>query len=166
MHANADTINRFYSAFARIDPDAMSACYAESVQFDDEVFSLRSRVQTMAMWRMLCEVVQAKEREFWRLDFSQVQADADSGSAHWDANYRFSATGRLVQNRIDARFVFDADGLIARHHDRFDFWRWSRQAFGAPGLLLGWSPLLRTKVRQQANANLQRYLARNAGAPA
>jgi hypothetical protein len=28
---------------------------------------------------------------------------------------------------------------------------------GAPGLLPGWSPYLRNKVRQQATGNLQKY---------
>jgi hypothetical protein len=93
-----------------------------------------------------------------------VLADAGSGRAHWDAHYRFSATGRLVDNSIDARFEFNPAGQIVRHQDRFDFWRWSRQALGTPGWLLGWTPLLRNKVRRQAGANLQRFLLK-AGAP-
>jgi hypothetical protein len=31
---------------------------------------------------------------------------------------------------------------------------------GAPGLLLGWTPMLRNKVRATAAANLATYLAR------
>ena len=89
-----------------------------------------------------------------------VQADERSGSAHWDAHYRFSATGRIVDNSIDARFTFTPDGLIATHRDSFPFWTWSRQALGAPGLLLGWTPALRKKVRATAAANLATYLAR------
>jgi hypothetical protein len=109
------------------------------------------------MWRMLCEATQTQGREHWRLDF---QIGADGCSAHWEAHYLFSATGRLVHNRIDATFSFDGQGRIASHRDRFDFWRWSRQALGLPGLLLGWSGGLRNKVRQQAAKNLARYRAR------
>jgi hypothetical protein len=65
-----------------------------------------------------------------------------------------------VHNRIDATFSFDGQGRIASHRDRFNFWRWSRQALGLPGLLLGWSGGLRNKVRQQAAKNLARYRAR------
>ncbi|MBC7438095.1 MAG: nuclear transport factor 2 family protein, partial [Bdellovibrionales bacterium] len=50
-------------------------------------------------------------------------------------------------------------GLIATHRDRFDFWAWSRQALGTPGLLLGWTPMLRNKVRTTAASNLKKYLA-------
>jgi len=57
-------------------------------------------------------------------------ADDTAGSVHWEARYRFSATGRLVWNRTDAHLRFDADGCIAEHCDDFDFWRWSRQALG------------------------------------
>ena len=57
-----------------------------------------------------------------------------------------------------AEFRF-ADGLIAEHRDEFDFHRWSRQALGAPGLLLGWTPLLRAAVRRRARAGLDEFMA-------
>ena len=65
----------------------------------------------------------------------------------------------MVHNIIEAKFEFDQAGLITRHRDSFDFWRWARQALGAPGMLLGWSPFLRGKVRAQAAANLKKFLA-------
>ena len=52
----------------------------------------------------------------------------------------------------------DPDGLIATHRDRFNFWRWSRQALGLPGVLLGWSPSLKRKVRSTAAENLKKFL--------
>ena len=148
------TIERFYAAFAKLDGDTMQACYAPDAHFEDEVFTLDGPRQIGGMWRMLCETTKAKGLPHWKLDVSQVT----DRSAHWDAHYLFSATGRKVLNRIDASFEFDAQGLILRHRDRFDFWAWSRQALGTPGLLLGWSPFLRKKVRATAAANLQRFL--------
>jgi hypothetical protein len=47
-----------------------------------------------------------------------------------------------------------------RQRDTYDFWSWSRQALGLPGLLLGWSGFLRTKVRAQAAAGLEQFLRR------
>ena len=149
------TIERLYAAFAKLDAEAMAACYAQDAAFDDEAFSLRGREQIGGMWAMLCNATKAKGRDVWKLDVSAIT----DRSAHWDATYRFSATGRMVLNRIDAEFEFDRAGLITRHRDRFDFWRWSRQALGMPGLLLGWSPLLRAKVRAQAAKNLERFIA-------
>jgi SnoaL-like domain len=152
------TIERFYAAFAQLDGETMQACYAEDATFDDEAFSLKGRREVGGMWRMLCEATKAKGRDHWKLQVSQVTPS----SAHWEAHYKFSATGRLVLNKIDASFEFNAQGLITRHRDRFDFWTWSRQALGAPGLLLGWTPFLKNKVRATAAGNLKRYLANQA----
>jgi hypothetical protein len=159
MHPNQQTVQRFYDAFARLDAEAMAACYAPDVVFEDEVFSLRGEREAGGMWRMLCAATRARGRDDWRLEVSGVAADAHSGQAHWDAHYRFSATHRLVLNRIDARFEFNDQGLISRHRDRFDFWAWSRQALGLPGWLLGWMPWFRRKVATQARANLDKFLA-------
>lgn len=155
-----DTLRRFYDAFAALDGETMAACYAADAVFEDEAFSLSGARQVGAMWRMLCSSTRARGAAEWRLVYRDLQADAAAGSVHWDAHYLFSATGRIVDNAIDSRFAFTPEGLIARQHDRFDFWRWSRQALGAPGLLLGWSPLLRRKVRATAAANLATFMAR------
>ncbi|MNF00224.1 hypothetical protein D3C80_1990190 [compost metagenome] len=61
-------------------------------------------------------------------------------------------------NDIQARFLF-RDGKICEHHDHFDLWRWSRQALGAKGLLLGWAPLVQGKVHQQALKGLRAFQA-------
>lgn len=163
----------FYAAFARLDPAAMAALYAEHVRFRDEAFVLEGREATMAMWTMLCEGVRGQGStglEVWRLEASAIRRDAADPRvvlAHWDVHYRFGATGRRVFNRIDARFVFGADGRVVEHVDRFDFWRWSRQALGAPGLLLGWSPWLKGQVAKQAAAQLARWRKKQAAsAPA
>ena len=156
---NADTIARFYAAFAALDDATMAACYAPEVRFEDPVFSLAGKDEVSSMWSMLCAATRTHGRDAWKLEYKDVYADEHSGNAHWEAHYRFSATGRMVHNRIDASFRFRGDGLIAEHLDRFDFWAWSRQALGAPGLLLGWTPALRNKVRAQAATKLALYRA-------
>ena len=157
MHRNAEVIEKFYRAFAALDADTMASCYAPDVEFQDPVFTLHGRRETAGMWAMLCQATRSKGADVWKLDYSGIQADDRSGRAHWDAHYRFSATGRMVLNRIDAEFTF-RDGLIATHRDRFSFWAWSRQALGTPGLLLGWTPLLRAKVQATARGNLDNFL--------
>ena len=101
MNPTQQSIETFYSAFARLDADTMAQCYAEDASFEDEVFSLRGRREVAGMWRMLCQATRAK--------------------------------GALVV-----------------------------QALGAPGYLLGWTPLLRNKVRAQAGASLRSFLAKDA----
>lgn len=152
MHPNAELINRFYEAFARRDGAAMAACYHPAVHFSDPVFPDLNGPAAGAMWRMLTE--RGKDL---RIEHRDVQADDVAGSAHWEAWYTFSATGRAVHNVIDARFAFK-DGLIVNHEDSFDFYRWSRQALGATGLLLGWTPMVKGKVRGQAAAGLAKFM--------
>ena len=159
-HPHAQTLDKFYRAFAALDSATMRSCYAPDVQFQDEVFTLKGRDEVAGMWDMLCSATRAKGLADWKLEVSGIEADATVGRAHWDAHYRFSATGRMVLNRIDARFTFTPEGLIATHHNSFNFWAWARQALGTTGLLLGWSPSLHNKVRKMADANLRRFLAR------
>jgi hypothetical protein len=162
LEANAATISRFYTAFSQLDAATMATCYADEVQFQDEVFTLNGKAETVGMWTMLCSATAGNpaSKAAWHLVFSGVKADARTGQAHWDANYLFSKTGRMVLNQIDAQFSFNEVGLIIKHHDSFNFWTWARQALGTPGLLLGWTPFLRTKVQATAKEGLQKFLAK------
>ncbi|MCK9751905.1 DUF4440 domain-containing protein [Pseudomonas syringae] len=149
--ANSALITRFYEAFAQLDAEAMSACYTDDVLFSDPAFGELRGAQVGDMWRMLT----SRAKNF-SVVFDQVRADDQTGSAHWVATYLFSQTGRTVVNYIQARFVF-RDGKICEHHDHFDIWRWSRQALGFKGLLLGWTPLVRNAVRAQALKGLKTF---------
>lgn len=143
-HPNAVLIERFYEALGRRDAEAMIACYAPDATFSDPVFLNLDAAGVAAMWRMLC----ARGKDL-AVTASGVEADQAAGRAHWVATYTYSATGRPVENRIDALFAF-RDGRIVRHVDRFDLWRWLRQALGAKGALLGWLPPVQGAVRVQA----------------
>lgn len=157
------TIRRFYDAFAQLDAAGMALCYADSVVFRDEAFSLKGKRETMAMWDMLLSATRAHGLDAWALTCSGITAQGQEGKAHWEARYRFTRTRRLVHNRIEAHFVFDEQGLICQHRDHFNFWAWSRQALGTPGWLLGWTPWLRRQVAEQARAQLDRHLKSLAG---
>ena len=159
MSENRRTLNRFYRAFAHLDPDSMASCYAPDVRFEDAIFTLEGRDQVMAMWRMLCESAQAGRRADWKLNYRVISADADTGRLYWSARYTFGKSLRPVHNRIQSVFAFNAAGQISQHYDHFNFWRWSRQALGLPGLLLGWSPVLRWQVRSKAIHGLNRHIA-------
>ena len=151
MTANDQLIQRFYEAFDRKDGDTMAACYAPDAHFSDPVFPDLNGDEPGRMWRMLTS--NAKDL---RVELHEHEADDTTGSAHWIAHYTFTQTGREVTNDIQARFRF-RDGLIAEHVDDFGFYKWSRQALGLPGLLLGWSPVIKGKVRRTAAGNLSKF---------
>jgi ketosteroid isomerase-like protein len=152
---NEELIERFYAAFARRDGATMAACYAPAARFSDPAFGDLRGDEPGAMWQMLTG--RAQDLEVQLLEHT---ATADSGSAHWIADYTFS-TGRRVHNDVHAEFRFDL-GLIAKHDDTFSFYAWARQALGPVGLALGWSPILRAKVQRQARAQLDEFLSQRA----
>jgi ketosteroid isomerase-like protein len=155
-HPNAQLIETFYQAFQRRDPEAMVACYTPDVWFSDPAFRDLRGPRAGNMWRMLAERASSL-----KVTFSDISADDRTGRAHWEAHYVFLATGRNVHNIIDARFEF-RDGKIVRHADSFDLWRWSGQALGAKGKLLGWSPLVRNAIFKTATKGLDAFEAKRA----
>lgn len=151
---SAKLIEELYSAFDRRDAAAMGRCYADDARFWDPVFLDLSADRARAMWSMLCE-----SGTDLAIELSDVRVDGDTGSAHWDARYTFSGTGRKVLNRIDASFRF-RDGKIVEHRDSFSLWRWSSMALGPAGVLLGWTPLVQGKIRSTARKALDAYIAK------
>ncbi len=149
---NKTVIETFYTTFQQKDYASMIACYHEDIRFSDPVFTDLQGKQAKAMWHMLCE--RGKDLQ---ITFNNVQADGDLGSAHWEATYTFS-TGRKVHNVIDAQFKF-ADGKIIDHQDTFDLWKWTRMALGFSGILLGWSPMVKNKVRTMGMSGLDAFIA-------
>lgn len=152
-HANAELIDRFYQAFQRQDAEAMAACYADDVLFCDPVFHDLKGHDAGDMWRMLC----ARAKQF-SLTYEVLEANEQQGRARWVATYLFSQTGNMVENHIEAHFRF-AGGKIVEHRDHFDLWRWSRQALGTKGLLLGWLAPVQGAIRKQAMAGLRAWQA-------
>ncbi len=156
VHPNAETIQRFYTAFNERDAEGMIACYAPDVTFSDPVFTSLKGEEAFAMWRMLTE----RGRDL-RVEVSGIDADDTTGKAHWDAHYTFSATGRHVLNRIDARFTF-RDGKIATHVDTFNLYKWASQALGLTGKLLGWFGPVQNGIRKKADKGLRDYMKKRA----
>ena len=154
-HPNAVLIGRFYDALGRRDAATMVACYAPDATFSDPVFRDLDAGGVAAMWQMLC----ARGKDL-AVVASDIDADDVAGRAHWVATYTYSATGRRVENPIDATFGF-RDGQIARHVDRFDLRHWLRQALGMRGALLGWLPPVQGAVRAQAAKTLADWRAKN-----
>jgi ketosteroid isomerase-like protein len=152
MHPNAALLHKFYDAFAKRDAETMATCYAKNATFRDPAFDLAGDGPAW-MWRMLC----ARGKDLHVVG-SKIEANETSGSAHWEADYTFSATGRKVHNVIEAAFTFE-DGLIATHVDTFDFRVWSKQALGLPALLFGGMAFFQRAVSKKAMQGLADYRA-------
>lgn len=152
MNQNEQTIHKFYTAFANADSKAMCECYHPKIKFMDPAFGLLKENDVFQMWKMLIE----KSKGTIKIEFSNINADEYMGSVNWIATYNFSKTNRKVVNKIDAQFQFK-DGLIIKHTDNFDIWKWSKQALGLKGLLLGWTGFMQRKIEKQALLSLKNY---------
>lgn len=156
MNPNEALITKFYTAFANADAQTMSECYHPKVHFVDPAFGLLKEKQVSDMWKMLI----SRSKGNIKIEFSDIKADDFSGSAIWVATYNFSKTNRNVINKVAAEFVFQ-DGLIIKHTDTFDVWKWSKQAFGVTGYLLGWTGFFQNKVQEQALSSLKKFQESN-----
>ncbi len=88
-------IEKFYKAFQNKDAETMISCYHEDVVFRDPVFGELKGDDARAMWIMLCR--NAKDLQ---IELSDISASLKKGSAHWEAWYSFSKTGRKVHNVV------------------------------------------------------------------
>ena len=154
MHPNEELLKTFYTCFQRREPAGMTACYHPEVVFSDPVFQTLKGERASAMWHML--IGRSKDIEIL---FGDIQADEQSGSAHWEARYTYSATGRKVQNVVQAQFGFQ-EGSILVHQDTFDLWKWAAQALGISGRLFGWTPLMQQTIQRKAAQTLDAYMER------
>ena len=152
MTTNEDTILKFYTAFSNGDAAQMCECYHANIKFSDPVFGLLKGNDVCKMWKMLLE----KSKGNIKIDVSEIKADDYKGSARWVATYNFSKTNRKVVNSIYAQFQFK-EGLIIKHTDDFDIWKWSKQAFGLKGILLGWTGFMQKRIQKQALSALNKY---------
>ena len=153
MSTNASSLaTKFYDAFVKGDANKMSSLYAPNATFSDAVFVGLTGIEAGAMWQMLC----ARSKDL-KISYEILDCTEETAKIRWQAYYTFTKTGRFVHNTVDAT-IGAASGKIVVHVDKFSFWKWSRQALGPIGFLLGWSSILKNKVRQDAMISLRNFI--------
>jgi ketosteroid isomerase-like protein len=153
MLTNTQLIEKFYTAFQKLDHATMNSCYSDDIVFFDPVFGLLKNDEVKCMWEMLC-----KNAKDFSLTFSNIkELDNEYATCEWVATYTFSKTGRRVVNNIKANMRF-ADGKIIEHSDGFSLHKWSKQAFGITGVLFGWNSFFQNKIKNGAKKNLLRFI--------
>lgn len=149
---NKEVIQKFYESFAQGDSQKMIECYHSDIHFFDPAFGHLLGNDANDMWKLLLERSKGKIK----ITYSNIQANDQTGSANWEAEYPYGKNQRRVLNKISASFEFK-DGKIWKHTDQFDLWSWSRQALGVPGLLFGWTSWMQKKIRKQTHHLLKNY---------
>lgn len=146
-------INKFYQAFDQLDAETMVSCYHENVIFEDPAFGVLKGENAKNMWRMLCS---SQKKKQFQVTSSNITVNQNNGSAHWEAHYVFSKTGKKVYNKIDAMFEFK-DGKIIKHTDHFNLHNWAKQALGFKGYLIGGTSFFKRKLNAQTNRLLKKF---------
>ena len=135
-------LSTFYKALAEGNLETLTTCYSKKNQFSDPAFGDLQGPQIMDIWTFLL----SKGGENLQVETEVIYEESLSAAGQWGAKYPFGSKKRPVTNGITATFVIE-DRKIVTHHDVFDLWKWSSQALGLPGMLMGWSPWFATKLR-------------------
>ncbi|MBL4708955.1 MAG: nuclear transport factor 2 family protein [Flavobacteriales bacterium] len=149
-----ETIEQFYTAFSAGDLKEMLNCYHDEIVFEDPAFGQLKGVRAKAMWQML---LSRREKSGLTLQFSLDQ-NSDN-KATWIATYNYGPKKRKVVNSISAQFKFK-DEKIIQHTDSFDLWKWTQQALGTSGYLLGWSNFMKQKIQKTTHKALDQFIAK------
>lgn len=147
---------QFYTSFNLCDSETMNALYADSVSFSDPAFGWLNDQDVRDMWSMLCSSQKGKK---FKVSFVVKSVKPKKVEVFWEAWYTFSITGKSVHNQIKSTLFFNDKGLIFKQIDRFSLHRWSRQAMGLTGTLLGWTPFFKSGLQKRSKAALKKYQA-------
>lgn len=150
---NKELIEKFYSSFSNGNAKGMTECYHENVTFEDSVFGKLEGEKAVKMWEMLL----SKRTETTKISFSNVQATTEQATANWTAQYLYGEKKRPVTNVVSASFKFK-DGKIIEHKDTFNLWKWTQQALGPVGYLIGWTPFMKNKIQKTTNEQLDAFM--------
>ena len=148
-------IERFYSAFQKLDYKTMNDCYSDDIIFSDPVFLTLKADEVKNMWEMLC-----KNAKDFSLTFSDIEdVDEEYATCKWVASYAFSKTGNRLVNNIKA-FMRIKDGKIIEHSDAFRLSTWIGQALGWKGVWFGCTGFMKRAVQKKARRNLLKFMER------
>jgi len=148
-----NVIETFYEAFDNLDAETMANCYHKDIVFEDPAFGVLKGNRAGNMWRMLCESQKGKN---FKIVATNITCNSKTGSAHWEAFYKFSKTGRKIHNKIDAEFIIKDDKII-KHTDYFNLHNWAKQALGFKGYLMGGTSFFKRKLHSQTNGLLDKF---------
>jgi len=158
QHIHDKLLQDFYLAFTQKNAEAMLACYHPEVVFNDPIFKNLNYEEVGAMWKMLL----SKSESQLQVTFDKIETTENKGKVYWEAKYLFGKHKKPVHNKVWANFEFENKQII-KHSDKFDFWKWSSMALGSTGYFLGFTPIIKNKVRKYANTNLQNYILKRQG---
>ncbi|SCY07660.1 SnoaL-like domain-containing protein [Nonlabens sp. Hel1_33_55] len=145
-------LTQFYKGLKNANASNMTALYKDNSHFKDPVFGDLHGEHAISMWHMLF----SKNNQV-KISYKIIEATPTYGKVQWTANYLNGSNKRPVTNHVTANFKL-ADGEIVNHVDSFNLSKWSRQALGVSGLLMGWSSFMKNQIQKKTNSLLDHYI--------
>ena len=149
---NKELITKFYDSFAKGDIESMIDCYHDDIVFQDPAFGTLKGEMAKNMWRMLL----TRREATTKITCTQVTETTEGGTAQWVASYIYGPKKRKVVNHVSAQMAI-SDEKITIHTDNFDMWKWTQQALGTTGYLLGWTSFMKGKIQHKLNTMLTKF---------
>jgi hypothetical protein len=155
-------VGRFFEAFALGDWQSMARCYHDKASFSDPVYPDLREERIVYMWHQLLAAATTAESKGssnnalclnnLQLEYKVLFGDERKAQVQWFATYQYGK--RPVRNEVLSTLAI-WDDKIVRQVDEFNFWRWSRQARGLPGLAFGAMPWYQRSVQRSAQSRLE-----------
>jgi len=151
---NKALLKKFYTSFSKGDSTGMAECYHKNIVFRDPVFGTLKGDRAFKMWEMLL----SNKKKDTEISFDIARISDEKGKVNWVAEYVYGEKNRKVINKVSGEFKFK-DGEIIEHIDSFDLWKWTKQAMGTVGYLIGWTPFMKSKIQKTTNKKLDKFIA-------
>lgn len=91
---------------------------------------------------------------FQNKDFRGMQACYADNAVFSDCIFQ-----KLNSSQVRSMWeMFCKNGKIVEHSDSFNFYKWASQSLGITGLLIGWTSLIKNKIRNTAMKNLTAFM--------
>lgn len=150
---NTELVEQFYTAFSEGNFKKMADCYHKEIVFQDPAFGILKGERVLKMWEMLL----SRKTKTTKITCEMISTTAEKGKAEWTAAYRYGKNQRKVINHITAKFKFE-EGKIIEHIDSFNLWKWTQQALGIVGYLIGWTAFMKNKIQKRTNRQLDKFI--------
>lgn len=112
--------NVYFQAFQKKDLAALEEVYAPHTTFDDPIYNLKGRTDTLGMWKSLYAAGKNLE-----VTYKILETKGDVVTVAWEANYE--VFGRKVHNVAESQLKIE-NGQITKQVDSWSWSKWARQA--------------------------------------
>ena len=147
------TVYNYYSAFRKLNADAMINCYSNSIIYKDPLFGILQSEDVFIKTKMLCDILRNSEFKLKLISNSKIE---DVIVVHWEADLLFGKKKREIICQIKSEFIVERE-TITSHTDDFSINNLAVQATGLKGSIVGSTSFFKRKLLDKSQALFNRY---------